>query len=95
MLTIYTIFMLSLVCAEKMWYFSADLRRRGHSRKVELLTMIAGCVIMGVGEIVVPYEMCPATGWTWKNLSSIYHDAYSCSSAANRSIWSNERIWED
>lgn len=53
MLTICIIFMVSLVCAEKMWYFSVDLRRRHCRRTAEVVTMILGCIILGVGEIAV------------------------------------------
>lgn len=52
MLTTYIIFMLSLVCAEKMWYFSEELRMRRYGRKVEVLTMVAGCIFLGIGEVV-------------------------------------------
>ena len=53
MLTICIIFMVSLVCAEKMWYFSMKLRRRHCGRTAEVVTMILGCIALGVGEIAV------------------------------------------
>ena len=56
MLIVYIIFILSLVLAEKMWNFSEELRIRNYGRKVELLTMIAGCIILGIGEGIVTYN---------------------------------------
>lgn len=56
MLIVYIIFILSLGYAEKMWDLSVELREHNYGRKIELITMIAGCIILGIGELVVTYK---------------------------------------